>query len=510
MSNEFELMSKSKSVLNIVSNYGNKLFSLISVFIFIPLYIKYLGIESYAVIGFYSLLLGIISFADSGLSSAIIKEFASTESSQYKYSILRLIEKRYILICITVTALIFLFSPLIAQQWLTSETIPENDLIYFLRLISVGISLQLLSSLYFGSIFGLGFQIEANLLQIIWNIFKSFLVVIALIFIDNNLEVFFIWQIVCNLFYILALRYRVIHHLKNYGLILIVIIKKIPKSILNYVGGMALIAIISSINSQADKIVTSSFFSLKIFGYYTVASTIAQIPVILAMPMTISLFPIISRIVSKSDIDELKTIFIKSTFILNSLIFIAMFALFFYTKELILLWTTNSVEISFRPEVIRSAKFLIIGSSLLALQLMFFYILLSFGKTKYNVMQGVVQILVGIPTLYFFVNKIGMSGGGISWILINLGGLIYLFIIVTKKYIKLNMLNYIYKNYLSPFIISLLVFIAFFYVYKMLSINFIIIIAMSSFFSILLNLLYYNIRNKLSLFNYKNIINLYN
>jgi len=502
-------MSNYKNVLNIASNYGNKFFSLISVFIFIPLYIKYLGIESYAVIGFYSLLLGIISFADSGLSSAIIKEFASTENSQYKYSILRLIEQRYLLICISVTVIIFLCSPLIAQEWLTSETIPKNDLIYFLRLIGLGISLQLLSSLYFGSIFGLGFQVEANLLQIIWNILKSFVVVVGLIFIDNNLEVFFIWQIVCNLIYILALRYRVIHHLKDYGLILFVIIKKIPKSILNYVGGMVLIAIISAINSQADKIVTSSFFSLRIFGYYTVASTIAQIPVILAMPLTISLFPIVSQIVAKSDIKELKIIFVKSTFILNSLIFMAMFALFFYTKELISLWTTNSVEVSFLPEVIRSAKFLIIGSSMLALQLMFFYILLSFGKTKYNVIQGIVQILIGVPTLYFFVNKIGMSGGGISWILINLGGLVYLFIIVTRKFVKLNMLNYIYNNYISPFIISLLVFVLFFYVYKMLSINFILIIIISSFFSILLNLMYYNIRNKLPLFNYKNIINLY-
>jgi hypothetical protein len=40
------------------------------------LYIHYLGIESYAIIGFYTLLLGIISFADAGMSSAIIKEFS--------------------------------------------------------------------------------------------------------------------------------------------------------------------------------------------------------------------------------------------------------------------------------------------------------------------------------------------------------------------------------------------------------------------------------------------------
>lgn len=75
------------NLAKLISNYGNRLWSMISVFIFIPLYIRFLGSENYGLIGFYALLLGIISFADSGMSSAIIKEFSQEHTSNYKYSV---------------------------------------------------------------------------------------------------------------------------------------------------------------------------------------------------------------------------------------------------------------------------------------------------------------------------------------------------------------------------------------------------------------------------------------
>lgn len=502
-------MNSSKSIGNIVFNYGSKFFSLISVFVFIPLYIKYVGIESYAVIGFYGLLLGIVSFADAGLSSAVIKEFASAESTSYKFSILRLIEKRYIFICFILMLIIVFFAPLIAENWLTSETIPIEKLSYYIRLIGIGISLQLLSSLYFGSLFGMGFQIEANMLQIIWNMFKSFLVILPLIFIESNLEVFFLWQIACNLIFVVILRWRTIKQLEKVGPKLTQILNKIPKPIIQYVSGMVLIALMSSINSQADKVVTSSVFPLKLYAYYTLASTVAQIPVMLAVPMSISLFPVISRFVSRGQKTELKILFEKSTFILNNIIFVAVFALIFYTKEVILLWTGSSIETTSLSEVLLTTKLLVIGSALLALQFLLYYVLLSFNKTKYNVMQGIFQIGLGIPILYFFIFKIGMAGGGISWIAINGGGLIFLFLIVTTHFVKVQRFGFVFKNYFVPFMISLAVFFCVYFGYQSFSLNFIITAFLSCLISILLNVIYYNFRNHRSWFDYKNIINLY-
>ena len=155
-------MAKNSDFLKIVSNYGGRLWGLFSVFLFIPYYIRFLGMEAYAVIGFYSLLLGIISFADAGLSSAITREFAANNTNHYRYNIFVLLERKYQIICLLLVALILLFSPVIANKWLTTNNLDSKSLIYFIRLIGVGVSIQLISSFYFGALFGLDIQVQAN------------------------------------------------------------------------------------------------------------------------------------------------------------------------------------------------------------------------------------------------------------------------------------------------------------------------------------------------------------
>lgn len=48
------------------------------------------------------------------------------------------------------------------------------------------------------------------------------------------------------------------------------------------------------------------------------------------------------------------------------------------------------------------AKILILGSLFLALQFPLYYLLLSKGKTKYTIYQGVIQLFIGLPLLFFF------------------------------------------------------------------------------------------------------------
>ena len=49
-------------IKNIFENYILKLLGIISLFIFVPFYIKILGVELYAVINFYSVILTIMYF----------------------------------------------------------------------------------------------------------------------------------------------------------------------------------------------------------------------------------------------------------------------------------------------------------------------------------------------------------------------------------------------------------------------------------------------------------------
>lgn len=500
-------MKSSKNIWNILSTYGNKLWGFISIFIFIPLYIKYLGMESYAVIGFYSLLLGIISFADAGLSSAITREFASEHTNNYKYSVLRLIEKLYLTICVSVVILIFLFAPLISKYWLTSEKISIDLLTYYIRLIGLGVSIQLISSLYYGAMFGIDHQVEANIYQVTWSISRSLGVLLVLIWVSKTLEMYFLWQIICNSIYVLLLRSKLVQVLKINVNKLYIEIQKIPKEILVYVGGMSIVAIISSINSQIDKIVVSSAFPLKTYGYYSLASALSQLPVMLGVPLVLSLFPKFSNLAVRNETDKLRINFEKFNSILNVFIFTILFILLLYPSEILNLWTKNAVESNYQLEVLRTIQFLSIGSTFLALQLLFFYILLSYGQTKYTIYQGFVQISFGVPLLYLFVNKIGLSGAGISWVIINFGAFVYLFIVVSKKYLHFKYLRFFISSILTPFLMVLFPILLGFLLYKRFNEYFLIIAIISATLSLAINLLLFSYKYNKS---FKNIFSLFN
>lgn len=174
------IITLNTNILKILSNYVGKLWNILSVFLLVPLYIHYLGVESYGIIGFYSVILGIIGFADAGMSSAITREFALNISSAEKRHLLTKIEIIYWAVIVFLCLLVVVFSTQIATNWLTAEHISITDLKLYVMFIGVGASLQLISSLYFGALFGLDRQVLANNYQIIWTTFKSYLLLLYL------------------------------------------------------------------------------------------------------------------------------------------------------------------------------------------------------------------------------------------------------------------------------------------------------------------------------------------
>ncbi len=500
------------NLAKLISNYGSKLWSMVSVFIFIPLYIKFLGIDNYGLIGFYALLLGVISFADSGMSSAVIREFSQDSDYNYKFSIFKSLEKLYILVCLVLCILIFLSSTFIVNHWISSQGISKETLVYLVCLIGVGVTTQLISSLYFGALFALNSQVKSNLLQFIWSFSRSAIVFLLFIVFSKSIEIYFIWQIICNIVYILVLRYFIIKQLRSYAnnYQLKQEFTKLPKHVTSYIGGMTFIAIISAINIQADKVVTSSMFDLGTFGFYNIASSLAQMPVILAGPLIAFAFPLFSKY-SDYDIIENRNksllVFNKIFYLINLVVIIMTTIIFFYAKEILVLWTKKAIPTNILPIIVFDVKILILGSFFLALQFPLFYLLLSKGKTKYTIYQGFVQVIFGVPLLYFFAKKYGLYGIPVPWLIINFLAFIYLFIIVGRRYLNFTSLFFYKQIVLVPIFTSILVNILVYFCYQQFTITFIPFIISGAVFSLILSIICFNIIEKNILLSYKHFFN---
>jgi O-antigen/teichoic acid export membrane protein len=499
------------NILKISSNYLARLWGIVSVFVFIPLYIKYLGVESYAVIGFYSLLLGITGFIDSGMSSAVLKEFSIENTSNYKYSILTSIEKKYIIICFILIIIFIVNSNFISNSWLTSEFISSSRLQYYIVLISIGICLQLLSSLYYGAFFGLNEQVRANMYQIIWSVSKSLLVIIYFIFFNANLEIYFWWQIICNLLYLIILRYSIIKKLEEPNGKLNIIIKKIPKHILSYIINVTFIAILTSLNGYADKLIASSLFTLSVFGFYNIASTISQFPLYVSSPLVLFVFPSIARLYHEKKIFRLNHLIFKIYVLLIIVTLPIVFTVISFNKEIMGIWTGKILDGEAANSYGTLIKFLVSGYFFTAMQLPLYYILLASDRTRFSVIQSIVQILVGVPLLYISAKFYGITYIGAVWFFLSFFSFLSIFIYsVRKNVLVIRNKRIFFQLILLPLLVNILIYGSVFSLNLIDSVGFFVLAPFIFCLSIVISVICNNYQNHTKLLSLTNILRFYN
>ncbi len=436
---------------NIISNYIGRFFGIISVFIFVPFYIKILGIEAYAIINFYTLLLTLMYFADAGLTATLNREIARTDDKQYLGNMLFTIERLYLCICLLIVVFITLFSGIIAQNWLKSQLISSNDLRTYIVLMGLSIAFQLFTTLESSGLMGLEKQVLANTIQVSSNIFRSAIVLLPLYFYPK-LSTFFIWQLLINMIFFFIMRYNLWKQIKNglsYNFD-----KNVLKTVGKFASGMLFMTILSSLNTQVDKLVISKLLSLKQFGYYSLAGILAQIPVLIITPIAVAILPRMVKFSEISDTIGLSKIFHIYSFILSSLASSSALVLFLFTKDFILIWTHN-VEIASSIENV--TKILLIGGFFLSLQFMPYYLAMANGHTQTNVKLGVVSILLIIPALFFLVKTNGLIGASYIWLIFNVVAFFYLGYFLIDKFLKNEFKKWLFYDNLIPIIVTLCV-----------------------------------------------------
>ena len=398
---------------NIIANYMGKLWGFVSIFIFVRFYIDLLGIESYAIINFYAVILGLLVFADGGLTATLTRELARDIPLLEKSNLVYTLERIYVAICIAIIIVILFSADIISHNFLNSKHYPPNEIAYYIRLMGVGVAFQLFSTLYDGGLQGLQYQVLTNKIKITWGIFRSGIVLIPLYFYPR-LEIYFWWQIVCNIVLVLVFRSNL------YNLLLkdkLFFSTQLLKSNYKYALGMMGIAFISAINIQIDKIVTSKYLSAELFGYYSIASILSQIPIMVVIPIVIAVFPLLSQYVSQNDTEAIIKNFHKYSFTITLVAAPLAFCIAWYSVPLVTLWTGMPKAAQVVDYVV---KMLVIGGFFLCLQLTPFYLALANGFTKINLYTAIGGLTVVIPLMIYSIKHYGMLGATFPWVIINL------------------------------------------------------------------------------------------
>ncbi len=440
---------------NIIANIANKAWGFLSILLFTPLYIKFLGVEAYGLIGFYSTLLAMLAFADMGFTATLTRETArfnkgKIDEKKYILNLLRSYELLYMLISLFISISIWALAPFIVNKWLHfSSGFNHQQALYAIRLMGIALALQLPSDLFFGGLMGLQDQVKANFLQISWSVFRAFGAILAMYLISSTILVFAGWQLISNGLYCIIIRsclWKKLTQGRDKGSF----DKQIFKNTWKYSLGMMLMAIISICLTQADKLMISKVLPLKEFSYYSLAASVASIPLVMANPVANAVFPRITGLIAVQNIKEMKAIYLKFTALVSVLVMTTALILIIYSEEFIYAWTGSKVIAQYSYKI---AIFLIIGQLLQGITVIPYYVALAFGSVKINLKVGVISIIVLLPLLFFMVNRYGAIGGGVSWAITNAVVIpIYMFFL-HRKFLKDVMLTWLIRSIAIPFVL---------------------------------------------------------
>ena len=446
---------KDKTVINTAANFVSKAWAIISSYIFIPIYIKYLGEEAYGLVSFFATLYSVMQLLGVGLSSTLRREFASGDESKEnknrKYKLLRSVENIYFVIAIIIFFIVFLGRKYIANEWLNFNTLTPSTIETVLAFMGLAVGFQLIGNLYFGSIMGSGNQVVANSFNILWSILKSVGSIVVCIA-TKNVVIFYLWHIISDIVFILCERIFLRRYLGKQDSKWTVADFRNLKTIWRYTLGLFAISIVAVINKQLDKTVISGLLSLSELGAYNLATTLGSLTLIIPNAVSAAVFATFTREYTNGVTNELNKhyrMYSKFVAIIAACMgaFIAVFS-----YEIIIFWTSNY---AYADMIKEAAPFVIIANMLIGLQEVPYALVLSRGNTKINNILGIVSLPIICVTTYYAVKYYGLVGAGVAYLIqMFIQTIIYVFV-VTKKYTDTNPGLFILSNELLPLTICL-------------------------------------------------------
>ncbi len=403
---------KSRTLPNIAANFLGRSWSSLMTLVCVPLYIKFLGIEAYGLIGFFVTLKALVGLLDLGLTTTLNREMARFSADGLRGSeaadTARTVESLYWGLSLVILALVSALSPAIAAHWINSQAIATDEVTGALRLMGVVVTLSFPFGLYAGGLMGLQRQVLINVINVIVGTFKGLGAVAALWLIAPTIGVFFAWQAgvaAVETLAALACFWRVIPG----GFLQARFQARILRSLSRFAAGMTGIVMSTIVLTQVDKILLVKLLPLDVFGYYALAVSVAAgIQSLLVYPVANAVFPRLSQLVKLNQAVDLAGLYHRACQLVSVLIVPTGLTLVFFAREILFLWTRDAA-VAGNARWIMSvvmAGFILNSATILPYMLQ-----LSLGWTRLTLVYNTACIAVLIPSLLAAVKLYGAVGG---------------------------------------------------------------------------------------------------
>jgi O-antigen/teichoic acid export membrane protein len=440
--------------LNIAANIVGKGTSAILGVVFPPIYMRFLGVESYGLIGVFASLSAMVSLLELGLGATLQRQLAvvsgdSRSSRDRPAELVRTFEAVYLGIGVTAATAIALLSSIVAHRWLHVGHLAGATVVTSIQLMGLVIALQWPGGLYSSAVLSLQRQVAANTLLAAASVVKWCGGAIVLWKVSPTIQALLTWHAAVALLQTVAFRVllnRVLPRAGRGRFRLSILLQSWRLS-----AGLWLITLLALALTQIDKVVVSKILPLADLGYYTLAGTVSNALYYLCIPVTTAVFPRFCEFVGAADTNGLIRLYHRSTQILAALLMPVTVTVVLFPREVLLAWTGNPTIVAHTSTV---AALLTAGTSLNALMNIPYSLQLAYGWTRLTIWINAVAVVVLLPTVYFLASRFGSVGAAAGWLLLNSG---YVFIGVQLVHVRFlpNEKGAWYVDILRPLLASL-------------------------------------------------------
>jgi O-antigen/teichoic acid export membrane protein len=394
---------------NIAANVVGRGYAALCGIFFVPIYLHFLGVESYGLFALLNSYMAIALLLDLGFSAAITREVAklSEASPERMRDLVWTISLPYCVGTLAAALAIYLTAPWIASVIVgESRNLHQEAISQGVAFAGFALTLQLPVFLYTGGLAGLQRQDLANGVTIASTTLRHGGSVFLLWAFASSVTMLMIWQAVVAVvtaaaaFAILWRHLPSNHRWPRFRPTLL-------REIWRFAAGIGGVTVLGMIVFQSDKMFVGALLPLQKVGLYMVASVISTNLMLIAQPVSAVAFPHLAQLQVRRDAAVVCATFHKLSQLVAMMVPPLAAVIAFFPQQILLVWTGNPAVAAGAAPLLRILAAGVVCNAGACLP---YSLILASGRTQLLFVMTSAICAAVLPALYVFTGQWGAIG----------------------------------------------------------------------------------------------------
>lgn len=405
---------------NVVANYAAQIYVMVVGIVMAPVYLSYMGIEAYGLIGFFTMMTAWFQLFDFGLTPTLMRETARFRggaiSVETLRAFLRILELIFGVIAFAGAVAVILMANQIAIHWLNVKDIPVGQVTMAVTLMGLAVPLRWVSGLYRGVISGFERQVWLGGYNIAIATARFVGVLAVFATIGTTPVLFFGYQLVIAVVELSGLV------IMSYGLVECDYKLSGKLSWRPLTGNLTFSLIIAFtatvwvVATQTDKAVLSRILPLAEYGMFSLAILAASAINAAGVPFGQALLPRLTKLVAEKDESGAITLYRGATQIVCVLVTPVVAALCFFAEPILRVWTGRPIIAHHIAPILCLYA---IGNGWVALCSFPYYLQYAKGDLRLHFIGNIIFLGLLVPLMIGAALYYGAIGTGLVWAMVN-------------------------------------------------------------------------------------------